>query len=448
MDLDRLLRAADESVAELVQLHCDLIRFPTVNTGVMPTGDETPCAEFLRDLLARDGITGEVIETAPGRGNLLAAMPGGPGRSLLLMSHLDVVPPGDESRWTHPPFAPEVVDGWVYGRGSNDCKGLVAPEVHVLRLLARHGVTPGGELKLACCADEEAGGRYGFAAIARDCPDRLRADLGLNEGGGTTVSGPDGRRALLVAPGEKGRLEVTVTVSGHSEHASVPWLADNPLDRLSEVLARLRDYRPEVRLTPVAEALIEHWWPGRELTAAQLDAWLDQHLADRQGEAARLRALTRMTAAPTVVRSGAKSNAIPDRAELRVDVRTLPDQDAGYVERELSRVLAGIPGVSVEVEVTAQASATPWREDWAQAVREALAAVGDGEVSLLPSWCTGFTDSRLVRPLGMPVLGLAPLPPESSLDRCGCHNIDEQFPVAALLYRVRFLLALISNWCG
>jgi len=214
MTLDRLLAAADQTQDELLALWQRIVQFETVNTGIPPTGHETPCAEYLREQLAADGIAAEVWEAAPERGNLLATLPGtSGGRSLLWMSHLDVVPPGDVARWSAPPFSGTVRDGWLLGRGSNDCKGLTAAEVHALRLLARLGVRLAGDLKLACCADEETGGKYGFEAVAAQRPEALRADLAINEGGGSPTRLPDGRPAYYVANGEKGRFEARLRSS-------------------------------------------------------------------------------------------------------------------------------------------------------------------------------------------------------------------------------------------
>ena len=120
LTLDDLLARIDESRDETVSLLQALVRVPSVNTGVMPTGNETPACEVLRDKLAADGIAAEIMESAPNRGNLVARWRGsGEAPSLMLMGHVDVVPVEDESQWTHPPFSAEVADGRVWGRGSD-----------------------------------------------------------------------------------------------------------------------------------------------------------------------------------------------------------------------------------------------------------------------------------------------------------------------------------------
>ena len=128
--LDKLLKEVDEARQELVELLQDLVRIPTVNTGIMPTGNETELCQFLKKKLDAEGIDSEIIEEVLTRGNLVARLRGaedGKAR-LMFMSHTDVVPIGDESKWSHPPFSGKLDGGRIYGRGSNDCKGLTACE--------------------------------------------------------------------------------------------------------------------------------------------------------------------------------------------------------------------------------------------------------------------------------------------------------------------------------
>ena len=102
-----LLASVDAARDEIVRLHQDLVRIPTVNYGSRPdTGNETPACELLRDKLNEAGIGSDIYESAPTRGNLIARIPGpADGKRLLLMSHSDVVPVEDETLWEHGPFS-------------------------------------------------------------------------------------------------------------------------------------------------------------------------------------------------------------------------------------------------------------------------------------------------------------------------------------------------------
>src|SRR5688500_9548357 len=127
MTRDELLALVDGARDELVALCQDLVRLPTVNTAVMPPGDETPAAELLRAKLAAEGIDARVYESAPNRGNLIARLPGSGGAPrLLLLSHTDVVPVEDEAQWRFPPFSATVHEGRIWGRGAGDMKSTVA----------------------------------------------------------------------------------------------------------------------------------------------------------------------------------------------------------------------------------------------------------------------------------------------------------------------------------
>src|SRR5512142_3511850 len=135
-ELERLFRMADESAKEGVALLADLIRFETVNTGVMPTGNELPLCLHLRDWLAAEGISSQVFESAENRGSLVARLPGAQGSPrLLYMGHIDVVPVENPQEWRYPPFSGTVADGRMWGRGAADMKSMVAAELMALVLL-------------------------------------------------------------------------------------------------------------------------------------------------------------------------------------------------------------------------------------------------------------------------------------------------------------------------
>ena len=144
------------------------MRIPTINTGVMPTGNETELCQFMKKKLDAEGIDSEIIEGVPTRGNIVARLPGAEdGRAkLMFMSHTDVVPIGDESKWLHPPFSAELDGGRIYGRGSSDCKGLTTCETMATILLKRLKVPLKRSLILAAGSDEETGSKLGFRWLA------------------------------------------------------------------------------------------------------------------------------------------------------------------------------------------------------------------------------------------------------------------------------------------
>jgi acetylornithine deacetylase/succinyl-diaminopimelate desuccinylase-like protein len=441
--LPALLARVDSLREEMIDFHRNIVRFATVNTGVMPTGNETPCCEYIRSRLAAEGIAGAITESAPGRGNLVARLQGtSGGPSLLFMSHLDVVPVEDAGAWRYPPFAAEVADGKIWGRGSDDCKAVTTAAYFATVLLKRQGLPLRGDLIFTATADEESGGNYGYGWLAEHAPETIRATYAINEGGGMPLLSRSGLLCGL-SLGEKGRYEVTLTISGRSAHASQPWLADNALVKASRAIAAIAAYQPVIDVThPIFDAL-DRMIPGlARPTAATLEDVLARVAARDTGTASLLRALSRMTLTPTVLQTGVKSNSIPAAAALKCDCRTLPGQDAAYVQQEVERLVAGIDGVRVAVDVWARASQSPFDTPFTRVLQRSLAlATGRDDVSLAPTATAGFTDSQYVRPLGVQAYGFAPIHPDGARIRSGVHGVDEFVEIDTLLTRTKAYLA-------
>ncbi|MGH2350935.1 MAG: M20 family metallopeptidase [Chloroflexota bacterium] len=464
--LDQLLADVDGARDELAELLAALVRFPTVNYGDghpgrdgVPNGNETPCAEFLRDRLAAGGIAAAVHESAPARGNVIATLPGsggapaGPLRSpsLLFMAHLDVVPVEDAERWPHPPFAGTIADGLVYGRGSHDAKSLAACEALVMLLLRRRGVPLGGDLALLAAADEESGGRFGAGWVAGqpELAAQVRAEVALNEGGGGAIRSPRGL-AYGFATGEKGRLEVRIQVTGKPGHASGPWRAENALERAGIVLDRLRQYQPVLNTSHhLFATLTSRFGIAETPTPQTLPAVIEQIQAQNEAVADSLRAASRLTLVPTMLHAGVKSNSIPAACTITCDSRALPHQDATYVRGELERLLRDLPWAQVEVETTAVSNASPYEHPFRETCAAALRlAVGRDDVEVAPALCGGFTDSRFFRPLGVQVYDFMPLHPEAEARDTGVHGTNERIEIAGLVVRARFLMAVACLHLG
>src|SRR5947209_8105813 len=176
---DAIRAVTDEAVCHLQEL----IRLDTTN----PPGNETAAAEYIAGVLRDGGYEPALIESAPGRGNVVARYPGtGRAAPLLIYGHTDVVT-AEPKHWTHAPFSGDVSDGCIWGRGALDMKSLVAQELMIMLLLKRSGVRLDRDVIFAAPADEEAGGAAGRGLLVREHPDLVRAQSGLAEGGGTTI---------------------------------------------------------------------------------------------------------------------------------------------------------------------------------------------------------------------------------------------------------------------
>ena len=165
------------------------------------------------------------------------------GPTLCLLGHADTVPAEDAADWSFSPWAGDVVDGEVRGRGAQDMKDQVAAEAAACIALAREGWRPEGELLFVCTADEEAGATLGAKWLCEEHPEKVRADLVINEGGGPCFE-IDGRRLYTLCVGEKGVWRFRLRTHGKAGHGSVPSLGDNALLKLAPLLERLREQPP------------------------------------------------------------------------------------------------------------------------------------------------------------------------------------------------------------
>ena len=441
--LSDLFARVDDAYDEIIGLEQALVRIPTVNTGFMPTGDETKVCRFVSDKLASEGIEGEILESAPGRGNYFARLKGrGQGPTLLYMAHTDVVPVEMEDEWICPPFSAEIIDGRIYGRGSSDCKGLLTCQMMAMIILKRAGVPLQGDLALAACADEEAGGKYGVGWLVENHPQRLKADFCINEGGGDVVQ-RKGAPAYLFGIGEKGRLEVYITVKGVPCHASTPWNGVNALTRASEVLKRLDEYKPEIDVSLEIFGHLKSLGIDEDPTPENIDL-IAEELAQRDAQmASRLRGLSRMTVSATMIEGGIKSNSIPSSCRITCDVRTLPHQSEGYLREQLDEILKDIPGVSYEIDYMAVPNSSDFDTDLSRSIKDSTAkALGRADIQWVPAISTGFTDSRFTRPLGTVTYGFSGSHPDDDPMLSHVHGTDESVGIPSLISGTKIMMAL------
>jgi acetylornithine deacetylase/succinyl-diaminopimelate desuccinylase-like protein len=439
--LQWVMTMVEETTSELTELHQALVRIPTVNTGAPDSGNEIQVCRLLEERFKAEGIPSLILESAPSRGNLLAYIGDHARPRLLLMSHTDVVPV-DESRWKLPPFSGEVLDGKVYGRGSDDAKSLVSSGAMAVILLKRAGIPLRGEVRFLAAADEEAFGHYGIAWLAENHPDEVQADWAINEGGGMPLPTPGGL-AYLISVGEKGRTEARLNLSGRSAHGARPWLADNALYKLAQLLERLQNYQPEIDVSLPTFKHFHLFGIDEEPTPENLDRLLAQLGKKDHALATMLTALSRMSIAPTMVSAGIKSNIIPASASLTCDIRPLPHQDENYVRGEWEMIMEGIEGVSLELDISAIANASPYDSPFVSRLQRATAlALGMEDVTLIPSLTVGATDSRCVRPLGTQAYGFAPISPDADTVRAGVHGVDEAMEIDNLVLRTKMQVAL------
>lgn len=449
VELQQLLDEVDASAAEIVELERDLVRIPSVNSGTMPTGNETEVAEYVRDWLNQESITDtRILARDPERGNIIAVYPGSePKTRLMLMSHTDVVPVEDESKWTHEPFGAEVSAGRVYGRGASDCKALLTAQMMALAILKRNDVQLTHGVRLVSGADEEHGGRWGFGWLAAHHPESLESEYAVNEGGGTPV--PQGAGlAYLLGTGEKGRLEVTITLRGSSAHASVPWQGVNASERLWRVLQRIENYEAEVDTSLPIFSHLNKFGIEDKVTPENVDVVIADLESSSPRLASLLRALSRMVWTPTMVSGGIKSNSVPESIRLVCDVRTLPFQDEEYVREQIDATIGDVEGVEVDIDYMSVPNSSPFETDLAAAIQRAQAlAVHRDDIQWVPAVSNGFTDSRFTRNLGIITYGFAGAHPDDDPMLARAHGTDESVGIESLISGTKCMLALVWDIC-
>ncbi len=470
--LQTLLNQVDKATAEIVELERALIRIPSVNTGFMPTGNETAVATHIRDWLNNEGISSQLLARDPGRDNIISLYPlvddaaapaarrgpsGSAGRSgsgtrgktrLMFMSHLDVVPVENRAKWTHEPFGAEIAGGRIYGRGASDCKALLTSQLMAFAILKRNNVHLTHGLRLVSGADEEHGGRWGFGWLADKYPETLEADFAVNEGGGVPVR-TGNNLTYLLGTGEKGRLEIHIRFKGDSAHASVPWLGKNSSYTLARALTAIEAYEPELDTSLPLFDHLSNFGIETKPSTVNIEAVIAEAHKKSPRLSTILRALSRMTLTPTMISGGIKSNSVPETISLTCDVRTLPFQDEAYVRAQLDSVLAGIEGVEYDIDYMSVPNQSPFETELAESIKRAMAlAVERDDIQWAPALSTGFTDSRFTRNLGIITYGFNAGHPDDDPMLHRAHGTDESVGIASLISATKAMIALAHDLCG
>ncbi|MBE3010652.1 M20/M25/M40 family metallo-hydrolase [Microbispora sp. NEAU-D428] len=421
-------RYGEDEVAELCR---DLIRIDSVNAGDNAGPGEREAAEYVAEKLSEVGLEPRILESDPGRANVVARVEGAdPSRdALVLHGHLDVVP-FDAADWTHHPLSGEIADGCVWGRGAVDMKDMDAMILAVVRRRLSEGRRPPRDVVLVFTADEEAGGHYGAQWLAERHPEVFEGCTeAIGEVGGFSVTTEQGRLYLIEAA-EKGIAWMRLTAKGRAGHGSM-LNDDNAVTELAEAVGRLGRHKWPVRLTPTVQAFFEEVF-GTEVKAEDAEA-----AVATLGPLARMIGATlRNTTNPTMLQAGYKANVIPQIATAHVDGRFLP----GYEDEFFQTVdeLLG-PNVIREFVYHDVAVETPFKGPLVKAMADALQEEDPGSRAV-PYTLSGGTDLKAFSRLGISGYGFAPLRLPEDLDFSGMfHGVDERVPVDSLRFGVRVL---------
>lgn len=381
---------------ELVKRLQDLIRFNTTN----PPGAELPLARYIESAFREEGIETTLVEPpapAVNRAALLARIRGnGHKKPLMLMAHMDVV--GVEPKeWSCAPFEGVIKDGFLYGRGAIDDKGMLAINMMTMLMIQRDVVKAGNTLNrdivFLATSDEEAGGDYGMAWIRANHPEWFDVEFAINEGGRIRIN-PDGSHALLLQTAERTSHEVTVTAHGPAGHAAVP-RPDNAIVKLANAITQTTRYN---------------------------------------GSA---------TISATMLGAGIRFNVIPASASALFNIRTKPGES---IEQVVEQLVSLINDPTVEVAITdrgAEAPASDENSPMFHAIANAARELIPG-LTVTPYLSGGVTDSAVLRRLGVQAYGILPFPltPE---DEGRMHAADERVPVDSLQLGLKLIYNSVLN---
>ena len=426
---------------EAATLLAEYIRIDTTN----PPGNERAAADLLAAKFGAEAIEAKVFESEPGRGSVLARLPGAGGaRPIVLLNHLDVVP-ADPAAWTRAPFAGLIEDGYVHGRGALDCKGPGVVEAMAMLVLKRAGISLQRDVVFLGTADEEVGGAKGAGWVVKEKWDELgNPEFVLNEGG-SIHERADGKRAYHVGVVEKTPLWLRLTAHGEPGHGSTP-RGESAVARLVRALERIRRFEPRLKVTPEVEryfkALSEIYDEGRtKRRFANLRATLGSEDAREEflrtpGDAA----LVRNTISMTVLEGSRKTNVLPRSASAELDCRLLPGEDPDAFVEGLRSVVDD-DGIEFALLLRYPPSASPVETNLYRAIESVASRE---KLSVLPNVLRGFTDSHFFRERGVASYGFVPYETDEEEERT-VHGNDERVSLENLREGTRRLVEILRE---
>jgi acetylornithine deacetylase/succinyl-diaminopimelate desuccinylase-like protein len=427
-----------------------LIRINTTN----PPGNELAAAKYVAGILQENGIPSDVYESAPGRGILIARLSSSavpdPARALLLMAHLDVVGV-DKSKWQVDPFGGVIQNGYLYGRGTIDDKGMVIANAAVLIALKRANVRLDRDVILLAEGDEEQGGQYGMQFAIKNYWEKIASGYALNEEGGVIVKA--GKVQYVgVEASEKVPVNVTVIATGTSGHASIP-REDNPVVHLAEAIQKIAAYQTPFALNPVTETYFE------QLSAVEDDSigkWMRALDMPSRSDLAEKKlsemnpiwnAMMRDTISPTMLDAGVRANVIPSEARATLNIRLLPGDSIEALLPKLEHVVND-PQIRFEADTSIGEAAPSSSLDGElfKTIQQATSEEFSG-AAVVPMMSPAATDSAFLRLRNVQAYGLLPFPLTED-DILRMHADDERIPMASFQKGIEFLYRIVDDFAA
>jgi acetylornithine deacetylase/succinyl-diaminopimelate desuccinylase-like protein len=427
-----------------IELLQQLIRFDTTN----PPGNETECIHYIRDLLAIVGIESQIIAKAPDRPNLLARLPGaGHAPTLMLYGHVDVVTTANQD-WTHPPFAAEIADGYIWGRGTLDMKGGVAMMLAAFMRAHVEQLSLPGDVLFLALADEENRGIYGAEFLAGQHADLFQGvRYAIGElGGYTTTIG--GGKFYPIQVAEKLGCATRLTIKGPGGHGSMP-MRGGAMARLGRVLQTLDENRLPLHIIPAVRTMIDTIAdslpePTSTLVRQLLDpAQTDAAMTALGSDGLFFEPLLHNTANATMVEAGHKRNVIPTQVTLDLDCRMVPGQTPDDLLGELRALLGDDLEFEVVYHYTNAAEVDMGLYDTLAGILHEADPTGIPIPFVMPAG----TDGRFFSRIGIQTYGFIPMQLPAWLDFIpALHAADERIPVEAMAFGTNAIYQLLQRF--
>ena len=428
-----------------------LLRFDTSDPPMTPPGGEKPAADYLKQVLDKEGIATQVFSVEPNRPNLVARLKGnGSKRPLLLMGHTDVVNV-DPKKWTNPPFGATRQGGYVYGRGTVDDKDNVTGVLMTLLMLKRLNVPLDRDVIALFEAGEEGTTRVGIQFMADKHFDAIDAEYCYAEGG--SVNRQDGQvKFASIQSLEKIPHAIQLTAKGVAGHGSVP-LQSNSIVRLSDAVAKVGKWSPPIRPNETTAAYFKRLATISSPEEAQRYRDVlspDPKVAGAADEYFRANeprhaSMLRTSASPNMFNAGYRVNVIPSEATATLDVRMLPDEDPKAFLEQVKKV---VNDPSIEVAFAARdvrPGGTTRLNTEAFSVLESNVTKHYKAITL-PTMSTGATDMAYLRAKGIQCYGVGPATDvEDGPKGFGAHSDQERILESELHRFVRFHYDIVAD---
>ncbi|MHA1268331.1 MAG: ArgE/DapE family deacylase [Candidatus Helarchaeota archaeon] len=445
-----LFKENKENEQELIKILQDLIRIDTSN----PPGNEIKAANYLFELLTKEGFECEIFESDTDRGNLFTILEGSDTSlpELLVINHLDVVPANKEN-WKHDPFSGELIDGEIWGRGALDMKGTGAAQTWAIIKLKREGIKPKRTIKFLAVADEEKGGNYGAKYMVDRYWDKIKATYVIGEGGGFKLPIKQFEKYTLQVA-EKGPFWTKIKVKGESSHGSMPDVGDNALTKMAKIITKINEHNIPIKITKAYKNMVDNldlnflfkFLLKNSFTVGPIINLVSKKVPMLKSF---IFPLIKMNITPTICHSGQKVNIIPDEAICELDCRLLPGTNKDDLLKQLRHILGKKYFDMLEIIPIQwdEGSMSGIANKFYEKIGEIMKKI-DINAELLPFMVPGTTDNRFFRWKDSIAYGFHPMIVDIPFEEMSklAHGKNERISVNNLKFGAEFYYQLMKEF--